>query len=100
MKAIRDLEILYDKQELALKSPIEFVEKLQSQEDMGFPRPQNVAEIPDVDWEKYASSINLKLFQENKSKTRAGLVANEIESSGKFPITLLSKLMLIILSRF
>ncbi|XP_064616211.1 ZZ-type zinc finger-containing protein 3-like [Liolophura sinensis] len=70
MSAIKDLDKLHEMQNTALSEPIGFVEQLQRGQQMNFPRPQLVAELPDIRWEKYTSSTNLVNSTIHKHMTR------------------------------
>ena len=47
------MDTLLEAREEALRDPLKFVEKLQSGQSLNFPAKIAVAEIPDIQWEKY-----------------------------------------------
>ena len=53
IQAVKDVDTLLNAREEALREPLKFVEKLQSGETFDFPAKIAVAEIPDIQWEKY-----------------------------------------------
>lgn len=65
MKAILDLDQLIEAKEKALANPITFVEKLQRNEDLGLPQPQQVTSLPTIDWGKYVRSTSFTSFSHN-----------------------------------
>ena len=69
-KAIQDLDKLLVGQEKALEDPIAFVQKLQNREELGLPRPQKVAQIPQVAWGSYTGSIALEQKHKHRHMTR------------------------------
>ena len=70
MKALQDLDKLLECQKEALKDPIEYVRKLQNGEDVGIPPPQNIANLPNIHWENYTSSVDPATFGKHKHMTR------------------------------
>jgi len=52
--------------EEALKNPLDFVAKLQSEESVKLPKRQKVAQVPEIYWDKY----NLASLHHNKPETR------------------------------
>lgn len=85
IQAIKDLDILYEKQKDALKDPIKFVDKLQKQEDLGLPKPQTVAQIPSLNWDNYTSNVDFTSLGIPKHGTR--LKRQLIDGPGKFLVT-------------
>lgn len=71
-QAILDLEALARHQREALSSPIEFVEQLQREVNLGLPCPQRVVQLPDIAWEQYTSGLGdfEREFCDKKRKTR------------------------------
>lgn len=53
IQAIKDLDELLKLQEEALSDPVSFVRKLQTRKKLHFPVPQNIHELPVIDWNKY-----------------------------------------------
>lgn len=53
MQAVRDREKLIEARDEALADPIAFVKRLQAGEHLELPGKQKVAELPDIEWEKY-----------------------------------------------
>ena len=51
-KAVKDLDILEAKQKEAMADPLGFAMKLQNSEDVGLPGRQEIAEIPEIPWER------------------------------------------------
>ncbi|XP_061180920.1 ZZ-type zinc finger-containing protein 3-like [Saccostrea echinata] len=70
IQAIADIEKLHECMDDALKSPIEFVNKLQHGVDLGLPKAQQIAELPEINWEKYTSSVDFSSFGFPKHVTR------------------------------
>lgn len=52
-RAIKDLEELLLEKKKALDDPIAFVAKMQNGDLPEYPGPQNIAELPVIDWSKY-----------------------------------------------
>lgn len=52
-RAISDLGTLLTRQADALADPLSFVQMLQKG-DLNLPRPQQIAELPSIEWENYA----------------------------------------------
>jgi len=69
MKAIKDVDLLIEAKEAALANPIAFVEKLQRKEDLNLPQPQNIINLPSIDWDKYSRNVNVASFT-HKHMTR------------------------------
>ncbi|KXJ05323.1 ZZ-type zinc finger-containing protein 3, partial [Exaiptasia diaphana] len=57
VQAVKDLDALCVEEAKALDDPVGFVEKLQNNEPLGLPSPQNVIKLPKIPWESYASSF-------------------------------------------
>ncbi|XP_060561473.1 ZZ-type zinc finger-containing protein 3-like [Ruditapes philippinarum] len=70
IQAVKDLDKLYECQKEALADPIQFVDKLQKRQDLRLPKPQNVAELPDISWEKYTSNLDFSSFGTHRHMTR------------------------------
>lgn len=70
IQALKDLDTLHQCQSEALKNPIAFVEKLQNGTDIGFPRRQQVAAIPPLNWEKYTKNVDFSSLGLPKHMTR------------------------------
>lgn len=70
IQAISDIEKLHECMDDALKDPIDFVNRLQHGVDLGLPKPQQVAELPDINWEKYTSSVDFSSLGFPKHLTR------------------------------
>jgi hypothetical protein len=61
IQAVKDIDTLLEAREVALKDPICLVEKLQRGEKLNLPGRQVVAEMPDIEWEKYQiAASNIK----------------------------------------
>jgi len=61
MTAVQNMEKLEVLKAEALKDPLKFVEKLQRNEDLGFPPPQIISDVPDINWSQYGVNIPDKL---------------------------------------
>jgi len=59
--AIKDLDTLLALKKAAMADPIQFVQKLQSRVDMGIPRAQKIASLPNIAWDKYTSDVDAAL---------------------------------------
>ncbi|OWF52606.1 ZZ-type zinc finger-containing protein 3-like [Mizuhopecten yessoensis] len=70
IQALKDLDKLHQCQADSLKDPIEFVKKLQSGADIGFPRRQQVATIPNLNWGKYTKNVDFSSLGLPKHMTR------------------------------
>ena len=57
-KAINDLDVLVKVRDEALDDPIAFVSKLQVNGGLHLPSPQTIADIPEISWDKYISSMD------------------------------------------
>ncbi|KAK7074873.1 ZZ-type zinc finger-containing protein 3 [Halocaridina rubra] len=66
-KAIKDLERLQEARDEALTNPLSFVTALQNGENLNLPAPQEIVQIPDIDWEKYNVQ---SIMQGARPKTR------------------------------
>lgn len=69
-KTAQDIETLYKAQDVAMAEPLQFVKKLQKGENLGFPLPQKIADLPDISWEKYTNNANFSHFASSRHKTR------------------------------
>ncbi|KMQ93394.1 zz-type zinc finger-containing protein 3-like protein [Lasius niger] len=58
IQAIKDLDELMSARTKAMKDPISFVAQLQNGDLPELPSPQNIAEIPYVDWSQYNISLS------------------------------------------
>ena len=58
-RAINDLSQLLTHQAEALSDPLTFVQKLQRGQNLNLPKPQQIAEIPAIEWENYAVKFDL-----------------------------------------
>ncbi|XP_050738987.1 ZZ-type zinc finger-containing protein 3-like isoform X1 [Eriocheir sinensis] len=67
VKAVKDVERLQEAREEVLKDPVAFVTGLQNGDNLDLPDPQNIAQIPQIDWEKYNISY---ITQGLRPKTR------------------------------
>ncbi|XP_053381078.1 ZZ-type zinc finger-containing protein 3-like isoform X2 [Mercenaria mercenaria] len=70
IQAVKDLDKLYECQKEALTDPIQFVDKLQRGQDLKFPKPQNIVELPQISWEKYTSNLDFSSFGTHRHMTR------------------------------
>ena len=70
IQAIRDLDHLKQCRRDALEDPISFVDKLQHGVDLGIPKPQKLADIPDINWASYTSSMDFSSLGVPKHMTR------------------------------
>ena len=52
-----------------MADPLSFVQKLQLKQDVGIPEPLKVADIPNIQWEKYTKNVEF-LKQKKKHSTR------------------------------
>lgn len=52
-KAVKDMERLQEAREEAHKDPLKFVTALQNGDNLNLPAPQDITQIPHIDWEKY-----------------------------------------------
>lgn len=52
-KAVKDMERLQEAREEALRDPLEFVTALQNGVCLNLPGPQEITQIPHIEWEKY-----------------------------------------------
>lgn len=52
-KAVKDVERLLEAREEAMKDPLKFVTALENGENLNLPGPQEIIQIPHIDWEKY-----------------------------------------------
>ncbi|PVD22407.1 hypothetical protein C0Q70_18219 [Pomacea canaliculata] len=75
-QALKDLEVLYEEQEKALKDPIGFVEKLQKGE-VKLPSRQKIVPLPVINWEKYTSKADLTSLSSHRHSTRNKRSATE-----------------------
>ncbi|XP_047473792.1 ZZ-type zinc finger-containing protein 3-like isoform X3 [Penaeus chinensis] len=66
-KAVRDMERLQEMREQALRDPLHFVTALQNGENLNLPGPQEIVQIPHIDWEKYNVQ---SIMQGMRPKTR------------------------------
>lgn len=71
VKAVKDVERLQEVREEVLKDPITFVMALQNGENLNLPGPQEIVQIPQIDWEKY--NINF-ITQGMRPKTRKRII--------------------------
>lgn len=69
-QAAKDIETLYKVQDKALSDPISFVENLQQGRKMGFPQPQQIVSLPEIEWSKYTSNANFSSFGSARHMTR------------------------------
>jgi hypothetical protein len=53
----------------ALQDPLGFLSKLQKGE-VSLPAPQKIAEIPEVNWERYTSSVDFTSFGMHRQSAR------------------------------
>ncbi|XP_052223679.1 ZZ-type zinc finger-containing protein 3-like isoform X3 [Dreissena polymorpha] len=70
IQAVKDLDLLYEGRQAALSDPIQFVQKLQKGIDLNLPRPQKIAELPHISWEKYTSTLDFSTFGSHRHMTR------------------------------
>jgi hypothetical protein len=70
IQTLSDLDQLYKFKEEALKDPIDFVDKLQRGVDLHLPKPQNIPQLPAINWEKYTSSVDFTSLGIPKHLTR------------------------------
>uniref|UniRef100_A0A0P4X1U2 Uncharacterized protein n=2 Tax=Scylla olivacea TaxID=85551 RepID=A0A0P4X1U2_SCYOL len=71
VKAVKDVEQLQEARESVLKDPIAFVMALQNGENLNLPGPQEIVQIPQIDWEKYNISV---ITQGMRPKTRKRII--------------------------
>ncbi|XP_076446943.1 ZZ-type zinc finger-containing protein 3-like [Babylonia areolata] len=78
-KAISDMELLYQAQEQVLEDPISFVDRLQRTGNLGIQLPgrQKIAELPEINWKKYTSSVDFRSFGTNRQSARLKQHGNE-----------------------
>ncbi|KAK3088122.1 hypothetical protein FSP39_014998 [Pinctada imbricata] len=69
-QAIKDLDTLHQCRKDALEDPIAFVDKLQHGVDLGIPKAQKIAEVPEIPWEKYTSCMDFSTLIVPKHMTR------------------------------
>lgn len=71
-KGLEDLETLFEAKDKALKDPLGFLTKLKTGVDVGvkLPAQQTIAEIPDVNWERYTSSVDFSSFGLHRQSAR------------------------------
>ncbi|KAH9489697.1 ZZ-type zinc finger-containing protein 3 [Bulinus truncatus] len=69
-QAAQDIEVLYRVQEEALNDPLSFVQQLQKGKDVGLPKMQKIASLPEIQWDKYTSSANFSSFGSSRHMTR------------------------------
>ncbi|KAK4303731.1 hypothetical protein Pmani_024279 [Petrolisthes manimaculis] len=67
-KAVQDIERLQEVRDVALQEPLAFVTALQNGENLNLPSPQNIVQIPHVDWEKYNITSLTQTFRPNTRK--------------------------------
>ncbi|XP_067143822.1 ZZ-type zinc finger-containing protein 3 isoform X2 [Centruroides vittatus] len=72
MQVIQDLDKLLESQKQALDSPIAFVKKLQKKENLNFPHPLRIAELPEINWNQY-SLTGGQFTSEKRQMTRQSL---------------------------
>jgi len=76
-KAVMDLERLEDVRDKAMSDPLGFVTSLQNGENLNLPAPQDIVQIPHIDWEKY----NVKsIMQTMRPKTRKRILQESLQS--------------------
>ena len=82
-RALRDLQRLVEMQRVALADPIAFVDGLQRRRplDGGDIRPQRVAELPTIAWEKYAINIDPAMMAKQRRTRNKKMAAMESDSS-------------------
>ena len=61
-QAAKDIDVLYKAQNYALENPLLFAENLQKGVHLALPKPQKIAELPDIQWEKYSLNTNFSAF--------------------------------------
>ncbi|XP_076067520.1 ada2a-containing complex component 1 isoform X2 [Oratosquilla oratoria] len=77
-QGVKDLERLQEAREEALKDPIQFVTALQNGQNLRLPGPQDITQIPQIDWEKYnVQSITCGM----RPKTRKRVMKEAAEKS-------------------
>ena len=77
-QAARDIDVLHKAENDALENPLLFVESLQKGVDLGLPRPQKIAELPNIQWENYSLSSNFSSFgSSSQHMTRNKKTSNE-----------------------
>lgn len=52
-QTLKDIDKLLEIQDKALDDPIDFVRKLEKGEDLGIPMSQLIADIPEIEWNRY-----------------------------------------------
>jgi len=80
MIAIENMEKLEGLKNDALKNALQFVEKLQRGEDLGFPLPQIIPDVPDINWSKYGVNIPEKLKESKQENHARPSSANQSDS--------------------
>ncbi|ESO98939.1 hypothetical protein LOTGIDRAFT_187172 [Lottia gigantea] len=83
IQAVKDIDTLRKKQREALADPINFVEKLQKAEDLGFPKDLDIPSLPSINWEQYTSSVDFNSFGNHKHMTRIKRQLTEDSLTGK-----------------
>ncbi|KAK4021162.1 ZZ-type zinc finger-containing protein 3 isoform X1 [Daphnia magna] len=82
MIAVQNMEKIIPLKKEALESPLTFIEKLQRGENMDFPQPQVIAEIPEINWSKYGVVIPENLEEKNTENPKP-LSTNNSDSESK-----------------
>lgn len=81
-KAVKDMEQLQEAREEALKDPLTFVTALQNGVCLNLPGPQDITQIPHIDWEKY----NVKsIMQGMRPKTRKRVLQESLAAQQPTP---------------
>ncbi|GFO42076.1 ZZ-type Zinc finger-containing protein 3-like [Plakobranchus ocellatus] len=77
-QAAKDIDALYKAQADALENPLSFVEQLQKGTDLALPKSQKIAELPDIQWEKYSTNTNFSSFgSSSQHMTRNKKIPND-----------------------
>lgn len=72
MQAVKDIDVLLEARNAALRDPLAFVEKLQRREKMELPVSQRLPEMPNINWDKY----NLASLHQKKPETRNSKISS------------------------
>ena len=85
IQAVKDLEILQNARNSAVKDPLSLISKLQNGDDLKLPGRQKVAQLPYINWDKYglASLSQLAAYSIRKPETRRN-VSSLISQVGRY----------------
>ncbi|KAF5280551.1 hypothetical protein FQR65_LT00302 [Abscondita terminalis] len=82
IKAIKDYDTVAELHKNALKDPLAFVQKLKEGNDLGVPKLQIIADVPNIQWSKFKTNLpedGLKFINEklNNSSEHLSLIGEE-----------------------